>query len=186
MSFFIMWYLSKRTSAVLAILINIRRQKIAADISKFGGSSGAIFCHYKLTLWQRTDYFIFSILLILLIKSVWYSRKPCFTLLVLTLLHYGRCSKIVCMFVLKVYTWSISELSMYFKISHKNKSVHKRIALELLCSYLEELIELRRQWSIISDIKIRRRQKIAADNLIFGSIIGGNCLLPQKIARTAS
>jgi hypothetical protein len=29
--------------AVLAILINIRQQKIAADISKFGGSSGAIF-----------------------------------------------------------------------------------------------------------------------------------------------
>jgi hypothetical protein len=31
------------TGAVLAILINLRRQKIAADISKFGGSSGAIF-----------------------------------------------------------------------------------------------------------------------------------------------
>jgi hypothetical protein len=40
--------------------------------------------------------------------------------------------------------------------------------------------------SIISDTKIRRRQKIAADNLIFGSIIGGNCLLPPKIARTAN
>jgi hypothetical protein len=36
--------------SVLAILINFRRQKIAADISKFGGSSAAIFCHYKLTL----------------------------------------------------------------------------------------------------------------------------------------
>jgi hypothetical protein len=43
---------------------------------------------------------------------------------------------------------------------------------------------LRRQWSVISDTKIRRRQKIAADNLIFGCIIGGNCLLPPKIART--
>jgi hypothetical protein len=31
------------TMAVLAILINLRRQKIAADISKFGGSSAAIF-----------------------------------------------------------------------------------------------------------------------------------------------
>jgi hypothetical protein len=30
-------------SPVLAILINLRRQKIAADISKFGGSSAAIF-----------------------------------------------------------------------------------------------------------------------------------------------
>jgi hypothetical protein len=29
--------------AVLAILINIRRQKNVADISNFGGSSGAIF-----------------------------------------------------------------------------------------------------------------------------------------------
>jgi hypothetical protein len=28
-------------------------------------------------------------------------------------------------------------------------------------------------------------KKIAADNLIFGSIIRGNCLLPPKIARTA-
>jgi hypothetical protein len=85
---------------------------------------------------REQNYFIFSILLILLIKSVWYSRKPCFTLLVLTLLHYGRCSKIVCMFELEV-TWSISELSMYFKISHKNKSVYKRIAhfLELFSNY---------------------------------------------------
>jgi hypothetical protein len=128
-----------------------------------------------------------------------YSRKPCFThnnietsyqsfsFNFVTL--YGRCSKIVCMFKLEV-TWSISELSMYFK-SHKNKSVHKRIphfsdlfSNHIICSYLEELIELRRQWSIISDTKFRRQQKIAADNLIFGGIIGGNCLLPPKIART--
>jgi hypothetical protein len=43
-------YQSSNQETVLAILINIRRQKIAADISKFGGSSGAIFCHYKFTL----------------------------------------------------------------------------------------------------------------------------------------
>jgi hypothetical protein len=40
------------------------------------------------------------------------------------------------------------------------------------------------QWSIVSNTKIRRRQNIAADNLIFGNIIGGNCLLPPKIVRT--
>jgi hypothetical protein len=39
---------------------------------------------------------------------------------------------------------------------------------------------------MISGTKIRRRQKIAADNLIFGGIIGGNCLLPPKIARTGA
>jgi hypothetical protein len=49
---------------------------------------------------------------------------------------------------------------------------------------LEELIELKRQRNIISDTKIRRQQKIAADNLIFGGIIGGNCLLPPRISRT--
>jgi hypothetical protein len=64
----------KKLYSVLAILINLRRQKIAADISKFGGN----FCHYKLTLWQRIELFYISILLTLLIKSVWYSRKPCF------------------------------------------------------------------------------------------------------------
>jgi hypothetical protein len=116
--------------------------------------------------------------------------RPAINLLVLTLLHYGRCSKIVCMFELEV-TWSVSELSMYFKISHKNKlkCSQKNSSLSptyflITCSYSEELIKLRRQWSIISDTKIRRRQKIPADNLIFGSIIGGNCLLPPKIART--
>jgi hypothetical protein len=109
--------------------------------------------------------------------------RPAINLLVLTLLHYGRCSKIVCMFELEV-TWSVSELSMYFKISHKNKlkCSQKNSSLSptyflIICSYSEELIKLRRQWSIISDTKIRRRQKIAADNLIFGGIIGGNCLL---------
>jgi hypothetical protein len=38
----------------------------------------------------------------------------------------------------------------------------------------------------MSDTKIHRRQKIAADNLIFGGIIGGNCLLPPKIVRTVN
>ena len=33
--------------------------------------------------------------------------------------------------------------------------------------------------------KIRRRQKTAADNFIFGCIVGGNCLLPPIIARAA-
>jgi hypothetical protein len=114
--------------AFLAILINLRQQEIAADISKFGGN---FFVTINWHFDREQNYFIFSILLTLLIKSVWYSRKPCFThnnwitlrpainLLVLTLLHYGRCSEV---------TRSISELSMYFKISHKNKSVHKRIA----------------------------------------------------------
>jgi hypothetical protein len=117
---------------------------------------------------------------------------PAINLLVLTLLHYGRCSKIVCMFELEV-TWSVSELLMYFKKSHKNKlkCSQKNSSLSptyslIICSYSEELIKLRRLWSIISDTKIRRRQKIATDNLIFGGIIGGNCLLPPKIARTAS
>jgi hypothetical protein len=43
----------KAPYAVLAILINLRRKKIAADISKFGGN----FCHYKLTLRQRIELF---------------------------------------------------------------------------------------------------------------------------------
>jgi hypothetical protein len=133
--------------------LEVRRQ--------FGGNFVTINWHF-----DRTDYFIFIILLTLLIKTVWYSRKPCFThnnietsyqsfscnsvtpeapeyrywnrlflqsvntniwISAHSVLHYGRCSKIVCMFELEV-TWSISELSMYFKISHKNKSVHKSIA----------------------------------------------------------
>ena len=91
---------------------------------------------------------------------------------------------------------------MYFKISHKNKSVHKRIAhfLELFSNHmfilgriLNRIKKAVHEASSVtqkfvtqkfSDTKIRRQQKIAAVNLIFGSIIGGNCLLPPKIART--
>jgi predicted MPP superfamily phosphohydrolase len=59
--------------------------------------------------------------------------RPAINLLVLTLLHYLTTDVVlklyVAMFKLEVTYWSISELSMYFKISHKNKSVHKlRIA----------------------------------------------------------
>ena len=102
--------------------------------------------------------------------------RPAINLLVLTLLHYGRCSEV---------TRSISELSMYFKISHKNKSVHKRIAHfpDLFSNHMFILGRINRIEKSEQAVK-HHRQKIAADNLIFGGIIGGNCLLPPKIART--
>jgi hypothetical protein len=77
--------------------------------------------------WHLTE----NRIILYLVFSWLYSRKPCFThnnietsyqsfsFNFVTL--YGRCSKIVCMFKLE-FTWSISELSMYFKISHKNKA----------------------------------------------------------------
>jgi hypothetical protein len=99
--------------------------------------------------------------------------RPAFNLLVLTLLHYRRCSKIVCMFELEV-TWSISEIAHFLELFSNHMFILGRINRIEKCS----------EASSWRDTKIRRRQNIASDNLIFGSISGGNCLLPPKIART--
>ena len=76
----------------------------------------------------------------------------------------------------------------YFKIRHEkiftNDFLWNKLKITIIYSYLEELSWLRSSKASLTQ-KIRRRQKISDDNLIFGGIIGNNCILPAKIARTA-